>query len=752
MDSQNKYVQIVGGFIAVIFGVLQGIDWLFKKFEIDSFYFNIILVFLLLAFVISIIIYFIKRKKAKTTNKKLEKKSRVKLILSIVLTGLVLLIFIYFFKKINSNQALVSEVIPELIEMYDSGKITESFLKSRELLDQYPNNEIIKSYFDKSSKYVYLKTDVDGVDVSVKYPSDSTYFYLGKTPLDSFVVPNLWGNLSHKLKLVHNKIEYELNGNEWHNYRFPDPLIEIPDGHKVFLGTDPWMFLQGINFEDIKLKSFSIDINEISNKVFQEFVDAGGYENPSFWDFPFQVGNKIYDFNSSIKLFTDRYEKPGPANWSYGKFPSGLDNQPVTGISWFEARAYAKFKNLNLPNIFQWTYASGIPENFMIVDQSVSINSNYNSTQLREITNSEGSYNGLNNIGGNVKEWVLNPNGDDKEKYSIMGGAYNESSYTFNNYYSLSPFDRSIGNGFRLSKNLTNNQSNLDNDIIPDFKRNFDDLNDVSDEVFDVYKSQFEYNKTLDSKTTNFEVFQEGYTAQKFEMETTYESEEKLFGYVIYSNKFKDKYNPVIVYPNAGSIGTNTDDWLPVQLLNQFKYLIDEGYAIIHPVYHNTYSREKTIKTFWASDKVDYKDAIIKIGQDYKRSLDYIESRNDFNFDNMSYFGYSWGSTTSNYLLAIDDRIKSAVLCVGGLMLQKSKKEVEAHYYVRRIKTPILHIIGKEDGIFGYEENYKPWKKLIGTPKNKLKLIELDDVGHGLPWDTIIKHHSNWIKTHTLNK
>ena len=137
--------------------------------------------------------------------------------------------------------------------------------------------------------------------------------------------------------------------------------------------------------------------------------------------------------------------------------------------------------------------------------------------------------------------------------------------------------------------------------------------------------------------------------------------------------------------------------------------------------------------------------------QDYKRTLDYIESRNDFNFDNMSYFGYSWGSTTSNYLLAIDDRIKAAVLCVGGLMMQKSKKEVEAHYYVRRIKTPILHIIGKEDGIFGYEESYKPWRKLIGTTKDKLKLIELDNVGHGLPWDTIIKHHSNWIKKHTFN-
>ena len=751
MDSSNKYFQIVGGFVAVIFGVLQGIDWLFKRFEIDSFYFNLILIILLVAFIFSISIYFLKRRKAKSGNKKIEKKSKIKLILGVILTGLVLLIFIYFFRKINNNQTLVNEIIPKLIETYDEGKIAESFKKAKELLKEYPNNDIIKSYFDKSSKYAYLKTDTDGIEVNILYPGDSTYHFIGKTPLDSFLVPNIWADQSHKLKLIHNDIEYIQKGKDWHNYRFPDSSIDIPENHKAFLGTDPWMFLQGINFEDIKLSSFSIAVNEVSNKDFQEFVDAGGYENPSYWDFPIQIGNKIYDFNSSVKLFTDRYNKLGPANWSYGKYPSGLDNQPVTGISWFEARAFAEFKNLNLPNIFQWTYASGIPDNVFVVDQSVINDSNYDSSQLREVSDENGSYNGLNNIGGNVKEWVLNPNGNKKEKYSIMGGAFNESAYTFNNYYSLSAFDRSIGNGFRLSKNLTNNQSELDYDIIPNFQRNFDELENISDEVFEVYKSQFDYNKNLDSKTTNIDNFQDGYSAQKFEMETTYKSDESLYGYIVYSNKFKNKYDPVIVYPNAGSIGTNSDEWLPESLLNQYKYLIDEGYAIIHPIYHNTFGREKTIRTFWASDSEDYKNTIIKIGQDYKRSLDYIESRNDFNFDNMSYFGYSWGSTTSNYLLAIDDRIKAAVICVGGLMLQKSRKEVEAHYYIRRIKTPILHIIGKEDGIFGYEENYKPWKKLIGTPKDKLKLIELENVGHGLPWDTIIKHHSNWIKTNTIN-
>ena len=80
--------------------------------------------------------------------------------------------------------------------------------------------------------------------------------------------------------------------------------------------------------------------------------------------------------------------------------------------------------------------------------------------------------------------------------------------------------------------------------------------------------------------------------------ETTYQSDESLYGYIVYSNKFKNKYNPIIIYPNAGSIGTNTDNWIWMfkieSLLNQYKYLIDEGYAIIHPIYHNTFGREKT--------------------------------------------------------------------------------------------------------------------------------------------------------------
>jgi hypothetical protein len=55
-------------------------------------------------------------------------------------------------------------------------------------------------------------------------------------------------------------------------------------------------------------------------------------------------------------------------------------------------------------------------------------------------------------------------------------------------------------------------------------------------------------------------------------------------------------------------------------------------------------------------------------------------------------------------------------------MLQESKKEIEPHIYLRRIKLLILHIVGKLDGVFDYEKSFKPWNELVGTPEKEKKL------------------------------
>ena len=62
------------------------------------------------------------------------------------------------------------------------------------------------------------------------------------------------------------------------------------------------MWFLGVEFKDTQLLPFSISKNEVSNSEYQQFISDGGYDNPKYWDFPFQIGDKIYDFNSTISL------------------------------------------------------------------------------------------------------------------------------------------------------------------------------------------------------------------------------------------------------------------------------------------------------------------------------------------------------------------------------------------------------------------------------------------------------------------
>ena len=51
-------------------------------------------------------------------------------------------------------------------------------------------------------------------------------------------------------------------------------------------------------------------------------------------------------------------------------FPTGLSSLPVSGVSWYEAAAYAAFAGKSLPNVHEWRYVSGIGFNSNILQLS----------------------------------------------------------------------------------------------------------------------------------------------------------------------------------------------------------------------------------------------------------------------------------------------------------------------------------------------------------------------------------------------
>ena len=92
-----------------------------------------------------------------------------------------------------------------------------------------------------------------------------------------------------------------------------------------------------------RLGEFLIDRYEVTNQEFQEFVDAGGYENQDFWIYPLEKEGVEVIWSEAIGEFVDLTGRPGPGIWTAGRYPEGQENYPVTGISWYEAAAYAEF-------------------------------------------------------------------------------------------------------------------------------------------------------------------------------------------------------------------------------------------------------------------------------------------------------------------------------------------------------------------------------------------------------------------------
>jgi len=97
----------------------------------------------------------------------------------------------------------------------------------------------------------------------------------------------------------------------------------------------------------VYLDAYYIDKYEVTNRQFQDFIEAGGYENHIYWT---EDGWNWKDKNV--------YEEP--KWWLSGQNHSGVNNPsyPVIGVSWYEASAYATWAGKRLPTEAEWEKAA----------------------------------------------------------------------------------------------------------------------------------------------------------------------------------------------------------------------------------------------------------------------------------------------------------------------------------------------------------------------------------------------------------
>lgn len=98
----------------------------------------------------------------------------------------------------------------------------------------------------------------------------------------------------------------------------------------------------------VQVSAFLIDKYEVTNAEFKVFMDAGGYEEQSYWS---PEGWRSRPSNHQ-PLYWDSSE-----NGNGYQCGPGYPGFPVHGVSWYEAEAYANFVNKRLPTEAEWERA-----------------------------------------------------------------------------------------------------------------------------------------------------------------------------------------------------------------------------------------------------------------------------------------------------------------------------------------------------------------------------------------------------------
>ena len=102
--------------------------------------------------------------------------------------------------------------------------------------------------------------------------------------------------------------------------------------------------------------------------------------------------------------------------------------------------------------------------------------------------------------------------------------------------------------------------------------------------------------------------------------------------------------------------------------------------------------------------------------QDLGRALDTLSARDDIDMNRIGYLGQSFGSSIPLPLLALEDRLKAAVLVDPGFTFRAVPPEADAINYVAHVKMPVLMLNGRHDYVFPLETSQVPLFERWGTP------------------------------------
>ena len=612
------------------------------------------------------------------------------------------------------ERRVLDEMVPGVERLLEEQRYLDAFRLAMEARRVLPDSLAVQRVVERASTPLDVVTDPPGARVRLRPYRDleSPWLDLGETPIEDGLVPYSYLRFQvekegyQTLELAYpslwRSLELELAENE----RVPDGMIWIPGGTHTVGGAPA-----------IDLPGYWMDRFEVNNREFQEFVDAGGYDDPAFWPGPFEDAGRELERDEAIARFVDRTGRPGPATWEVGRYPDGEEDLPVRGVSWYEAAAYAAWADKALPTVSHWRHATG-PGVF----SEILTVSNFGG----EGPAPGGSFAGLSTYGtydmaGNVKEWCLNRRGD--LRYTL-GGAWDEAPYLFDEADARSPFDRSPNLGFRCAQ-YPEPPPEQTTAPLAATRVDFSGVEPVSDEVYEVFARQFAYKaRDLEARVELVDDTATHWRRETVSFTPGYDGE-RMIAHLFLPRHVSPPYQAVVLRP-GGAVNwlERVEDWTA----RMPEFIPRGGRALVVPALYQTLERGSGVEI----SGVSMRERIERQVKDVSRTIDYLETRPDIDPTKIAYMGVSAGSEYGAIYLAVERRFATAVLVAGGFhdehMLDEPQ-EVNPWHFAPRVSLPVLMINGEHDFTLPVELAQKPMFELLGTPPEDKRHVVLEG-GH----------------------
>ncbi len=735
----------MASYFAVCFGALQIADIIIDRFKLNPIIINYFLFGIGIGFLGLLFFFYISSSRQEKLIAITTKKSFYSLIV-ITLIFILSISNIFLFRQSSLGdvrEKAYTEGFAQIDQYIEKEDFIKGFEIAKSIFQQLPDDSLVLAKLDITSIETTINTVPKGSEVFLKGVDDQEWEYLGVTPLTTrlprgyfYIQLSKSGYADYKSltnagllnRLNNNSVEIELVTNSERKTN----MVRIPGGNTRLFVSE----LGDLNV--INLKPYWIDQFEVTNSNYQKFVDENGYNDENYWNEEIlnEEGERIF-WDKAMEIFTDQSGLNGPSTWMNGTYPEGQQNFPVTGISWYEAKAYAKWAGKQLPTIYHW-YKAAI---YWGESSVISPRSNFSGVPSEvgkyEVLSSYGCF----DMAGNAREWGNNSHKNGNK--SIFGGGYDDEAYFFTDNFSQHPYNRYKTNGFRCVIIPENEQNYASADtLIQTFTRDFYNNKPISDELFNVYHGMFQYDPLPVNETVvENKAINRSWTKRVVGIDAAYNNE-KLELNIYTPANVAPPYKTIIYVPGSNAITTrNSKNFTG----NNFGFLLRSGYAVIHPIYKGTYERGyPEFRNYVENTSKTYSDQMIMMVKDYSRAIDYVESKDEF-LNEIYYYGISWGGMLGPLFLANENRIKGAIWQVAGLGARDMRPEANPLTYLTRIDRPVLMLNGKYDQYFPYETSQLPMYDLLSLIEPRKKMVTYESA-HSPPRGLVRKEILSWLE------